>query len=48
MVEPALPKVERKLRDNLLFDALWDRVLDDPARRMLYRMTLLPGPGIGT
>ena len=33
-----------KLRDDLLFDALWDRVLDDPARRMLYRMTLLRRP----
>ena len=32
------------LRENLLFDVLWDRVLDDPARRMLYRMTLLRLP----
>ena len=28
LVEPALPKVDGKLRDDLLFDALWDRVLD--------------------
>jgi tetratricopeptide (TPR) repeat protein len=41
LVEPALPKVQQKLRDNLLFDAIWDHVLDDRARRMLYRMTLL-------
>jgi tetratricopeptide (TPR) repeat protein len=44
IVEPALPKVEEKLRDDLLFDALWDRVLDDRARRMLFRMTLLRQP----
>jgi tetratricopeptide (TPR) repeat protein len=44
LVEPALPRVQEKLRDNLLFDALWERVLDEPARRMLYRMTLLRRP----
>ena len=41
LVEPALPKVQQKLRDDLLFDAIWDHVLDDRARRMLYRMTFL-------
>jgi tetratricopeptide (TPR) repeat protein len=44
LVEPALPRVHQKLRDDLLFDAIWDRVLDDPARWMLYRMTLLRRP----
>jgi hypothetical protein len=44
LVEPALPKVQQKLRDNLLFNAIWDHVLDDRARRMLYRMTLLRVP----
>jgi tetratricopeptide (TPR) repeat protein len=44
IVEPALPKVEDTLRDDLLFDELWDRVLDDRARRMLYRLTLLRRP----
>ena len=44
LVEPALPKVQQKLRDDLLFDAIWDHVLDDRARRMLYRMTLLRRP----
>jgi tetratricopeptide (TPR) repeat protein len=44
LVEPALPQVQQRLRDDLLFDALWDRVLDEPARRMLYRMTLLLRP----
>ena len=44
LVEEALPKVQEKLRDDLLFDALWDKVLDDRARRMLYCMTLLRQP----
>ena len=44
LVEPALPRVETKLWDNLLLAALWDRVLDDRARRMLFRMTLLRRP----
>ena len=44
LVEPALPRVQQKLRDDLLFDAIWDHVLDDRARRMLYRMKLLRRP----
>ena len=44
LVEKTLPKVQQKLRDDLLFDAIWDHVLDDRARRMLYRMTLLRRP----
>ena len=44
LVEPALPRVQQKLHDDLLFDAIWDHVLDDRARRMLYRMTLLRRP----
>ena len=44
LVEPALPRVQQKLHDDLLFDAIWDHVLDDRARRMLYRMTLLHRP----
>ena len=44
LVEPALPRVETELWDNLLLAALWDRVLDDSARRMLFRMTLLRRP----
>ncbi len=44
LVKPALPEVEKQLRDNLLLDAIWRRVLDDRARRMLYRMTLLRRP----
>jgi tetratricopeptide (TPR) repeat protein len=44
VVEPALPKVEAKLGDDLLFREIWDRVLDERAQRMLYRMTLLRQP----
>ncbi len=44
LVEPALPKVRDKLRANLLLAQMWDRVLDDSERRMLYRMTLLRRP----
>ncbi|HEV8344941.1 MAG TPA: tetratricopeptide repeat protein [Vicinamibacterales bacterium] len=44
LVQPALPRVRDKLRDDLLLEAIWDRVLDDRARRMLYRMTLLRRP----
>jgi tetratricopeptide (TPR) repeat protein len=44
LVEPVLPQVGEQLRDDLLFDALWDRVLDPRARCMLYRMTLLRRP----
>ena len=44
IVEPALPKVAGKLADDLLFDEIWDHVLDDRARRMLYRMTILRRP----
>ncbi len=44
LVNPVLPKVDEKLRDNLLFQALWDNVYDPPAHRMLYRATLLRRP----
>ncbi len=44
LVEPWLPQVQEKLRADLLLDAIWDRVLDDHSRRMLYRMTLLRQP----
>ncbi len=44
IVEPALPKVADRLGDDLLFREIWDHVLDDRARRMLYRMTLLRRP----
>ncbi len=44
LIETALPRVETKLWDNLLLAAIWERVLDDRARRMLFRMTLLRQP----
>lgn len=44
LVEPVLPRVQDKLWANLLLAEIWDRVLDDRARRMLYRMTLLRRP----
>jgi tetratricopeptide (TPR) repeat protein len=44
LVAPALPQVEESLRDDLLLAAIWERVLEPRARRMLYRMTLLRQP----
>lgn len=44
LVALALPDVEAQLRANLLFDAIWNQVLDDRCRRMLFRMTLLRRP----
>lgn len=41
LVKPALPDVQERLESNLLLDAIWDRVLTDRARRMLYRMSLM-------
>jgi hypothetical protein len=44
LVNPCLPQVAEKLKDNLLLQALWERVLDESARRFLYRMTVLRQP----
>ncbi|MCP4659412.1 MAG: tetratricopeptide repeat protein, partial [bacterium] len=44
LVEPALPQVQEKLWDDLLLGEIWERVLEDRARRMLFRMTLLRRP----
>jgi hypothetical protein len=44
LVEPTLPQVAKQLTDNLLLQAIWDRVLDERARRFLYRMTVLRRP----
>ncbi len=44
LVAPALPRVQEKLWHDLLLAEIWQRVLDDPARRMLFRMTLLRRP----
>lgn len=44
LIAPVLPEVEDQLRENLLFDAIWANVLDEHARRMLFRMTVLRRP----
>jgi tetratricopeptide (TPR) repeat protein len=44
LVEPVLPKVGEKLKANLLLAEIWDRVLGESERRMLFRMTLLRRP----
>lgn len=44
LIAPALPKVAAQLKDNLLLQAIWDQVLDERARRFLYRMTVLRRP----
>ena len=44
MVVPLLSPLEQRLAEDLLFDALWTRVLDDPARRLLVRATVLRHP----
>ncbi|MFY9823556.1 MAG: tetratricopeptide repeat protein [Thermoanaerobaculia bacterium] len=44
LAEPELPGVQEKLWANLLLAEIWDRVLDDRTRRMLYRVTLLRRP----
>jgi tetratricopeptide (TPR) repeat protein len=44
VVAPVLPAVRDKLWANLLLGAIWDNVLDERQRRMLWRMTLLRRP----
>jgi tetratricopeptide (TPR) repeat protein len=44
LVVPVLPPLEQRLAEDLLFDALWTRVLDEPARRLLVRATVLRRP----
>ncbi|MGH1477945.1 MAG: tetratricopeptide repeat protein [Geminicoccales bacterium] len=44
LVEPVLPKNAGKLRDSLLLQAIWDKVLDPGARRFLCRMSVLRKP----
>src|SRR5262249_8414126 len=44
LVEPVLPRAQERLWANLLLAEIWARVLDERARRMLYRMSLLRRP----
>jgi tetratricopeptide (TPR) repeat protein len=41
---PVLPQVSERLWDELLLNQIWEKVLDEPSRRMLFRMTLLRRP----
>jgi hypothetical protein len=45
IIEKALPELDAKLSEDLLFDALWNRVLDAPARDLLVRAGVLRRPG---
>ena len=45
IVEPVLPGVAEQLSEDLLFGALWDRVLDSSAQHLLVRATVLREPG---
>ena len=44
IIEPALPDVEKRLGEDLLLKAIWERVLDESCQRMLFRMTCLVRP----
>jgi len=44
IVAPALPSLTQQLSEDLLFGALWERVLDAPARHLLVRATVLRWP----
>lgn len=44
LIAPVLPKVETRIWSDLLLDAIWENILDDPARRMLFRISLLRRP----
>jgi tetratricopeptide (TPR) repeat protein len=44
IVEPALPPLDRRLSEDLLFGALWKRVLDEPGRALLVRAGVLRRP----
>jgi tetratricopeptide (TPR) repeat protein len=44
LVEPVLPTVGERIWSDLLLAVLWHRFLNERARRMLFRMTLLRRP----
>jgi len=43
-VAPVLPKLEGKLSENLLFEAVWNRLLGEREQRLLVRLTVLRRP----
>jgi tetratricopeptide (TPR) repeat protein len=45
LISRVLPELDAQLSENLLFGALWDRVLDDPSRELLIRAGVLRRPG---
>jgi hypothetical protein len=45
IIGQVLPDLDAQLSENLLFDALWDRVLDDRSRELLVRAGVLRRPG---
>ena len=45
IIAPALPGLDAQLSENLLFNALWDRVLDVAVRELLVRAGVLRRPG---
>lgn len=44
LIVPHLPNVDEKIWGDLLLGAIWDRILDEAARRMLFRISLLRRP----
>jgi len=44
LIAPALPKVDGRLREDLLLKELWTNVLDELSHRMLFRATVLVRP----
>ncbi|MGE0642341.1 MAG: TIR domain-containing protein [Nitrospira sp.] len=44
LIVPILPRVEDRIWSDLLLVGIWERVLEERARRMLFRMTLLRRP----
>jgi hypothetical protein len=45
LIDQLLSVLDEQLSENLLFGALWDRVLEDPARHLLVRAGVLRRPG---
>jgi len=44
LVAPVLPSLTQRMSEDLLFKALWERVLDAPARCLLVRASVLQRP----
>jgi tetratricopeptide (TPR) repeat protein len=44
LVDSVLPQVHGRIQDDLLMKQIWDRVLDERARRMLLRAALMRRP----